>query len=59
MRPRGLIVLAPSQPAQDSVSFDGTATSGGPLWRFVIDTRSGPGGENPTGQVSVDRADGT
>lgn len=36
-------------PAQDSVSGSGTASFFGP---FEIDIRSGPNGENPTGQVS-------
>src|SRR5215217_9116270 len=47
----------PPEPAVDSVSFSGTAMSGGPLWRFQIEAQSGPNGENPTGQVTVDRTD--
>ena len=37
-------------PAGDSVSGSGTADVFGP---FQIDIRSGPNGENPTGQVSI------
>jgi hypothetical protein len=37
-------------PTQDSVIGSGVAQAGAP-WEFGIDARSGPSGENPTGQV--------
>jgi hypothetical protein len=43
-------------PAQDSVVGSGSTSNG---FLFDIDVRSGPGGENPTGEVSFRFSDGT